>query len=187
MSDYKQQAEGWHPSDPHLFTYSGERVYLFRPTAAMIHLADIAQALSQICRYGGHTRSHYSVAEHSVLVSEKFKGEMAFAALLHDAAEAYLGDVISPLKALLLDYEKIYDKFDDAIAEKFGVDYRLGWYEDIKKADAQVGIMERNCRLISLRPSVHSYLCPIRMLSAVEAKNDFLLRFASLTGNASRY
>jgi hypothetical protein len=75
------------------------------PRESDIHIEDIAHALSMICRFGGHCRVFYSVAEHSVRVSthvEALGGERwhQLAALLHDSPEAYIGDMVRPLKRM---------------------------------------------------------------------------------------
>lgn len=77
----------------------GRRVDPLRLRGCDVRLRDIAHALSQMCRYGGHAPRFYSVAEHSVVVSRLCATHEARRfALLHDAAEAYIGDVIAPLK-----------------------------------------------------------------------------------------
>jgi uncharacterized protein len=88
---------------PYLQTVSGRRVNPFDPDPSQIELADIARALANQCRFGGHCRTFYSVAQHCVLVSELIEEEGgstddALAALMHDAAEAYLGDLPHPIK-----------------------------------------------------------------------------------------
>jgi len=103
-------------------TVSGQVVDLHKPTPEMIHIEDIARALSKICRFGGHTRKFYSVAQHSVLVSNLLPPVLMLDGLLHDATEAYVGDVIKPLKVLISDvYDKIEERFACAIARKFGL------------------------------------------------------------------
>lgn len=184
----RHEAEGWDKDDPRIFTYTGAWIYLLRPTVNMVKIEDIAHALSQICRYGGHSLSHYSVAEHSVLVSkglehEGFSNKISLAGLLHDASEAYLGDVVSPLKSLLPGYKALYSAFDNVIANKFGVDYRL--YPEVKKMDIEVGIMERNCPSIrrnTLR-NHHLDIYEISMKSPGDAKALFLERFNGLHSN----
>lgn len=84
-------------------TYTGKRFDPLNPDPTLIDIEDIAHALSNICRFGGHSSRFYSVAEHSVLVGEALwnlhhDADLALAGLLHDAAEAYLGDVPRPLK-----------------------------------------------------------------------------------------
>jgi uncharacterized protein len=84
-------------------TVSGRRVDPFAPDSAQIDLDDIAQALSNQCRFGGHCRVFYSVAQHSCVVADLVAAEASDAddrlwALLHDAPEAYLVDLPHPLK-----------------------------------------------------------------------------------------
>lgn len=102
-------------------TYSGKRFFPLDPDPNDIVIEDIAHSLARICRYGGHVNSHYSVAQHSVLVSRCLPPELALTGLLHDATEAYLGDVVRPLKLLLPDYRAIEDNLSLIIGEKFGV------------------------------------------------------------------
>lgn len=92
---------------PHILTYTGLHFPLLKPEYFHFNILDIAHALSQLCRFTGHTSSFYSVAQHSVMVASLVPADQALAALMHDAAEAYLGDVSSPLKALLPDYKLI--------------------------------------------------------------------------------
>ena len=88
---------------PFIQTLSGRRVNPFDAAPDDIDPHDIARALSNICRFGGHSKAFYSVAQHSVIVCELLEQRGAtpdelMAALLHDAAEAYLGDLPHPLK-----------------------------------------------------------------------------------------
>ncbi|OWW18430.1 metal-dependent phosphohydrolase [Noviherbaspirillum denitrificans] len=83
-----------------ILTYSGRYVNLLKPDPTTIHITDIAHALSQINRFGGHTRRFYSVAQHCVLASHLVPLKYRLHALLHDAAEAYFGDMVQPLKRL---------------------------------------------------------------------------------------
>ena len=92
-----------HEPGPFIQTVSGRRVNPFDADPADIDPSDIAWALSNLCRFGGHSRAFYSVAQHSVIVSELLEERGAppaelMAALLHDAAEAYLGDLPHPIK-----------------------------------------------------------------------------------------
>ena len=88
---------------PYLQTVSGRWVNPFDPDPAQFDAGDIARALANQCRFGGHSRVFYSVAQHCVIVSrvvEERGGDVedVFAALMHDASEAYLGDMPHPLK-----------------------------------------------------------------------------------------
>lgn len=97
-------------------------VSLNNPSVDDIHIEDIAHSLSLICRFGGHCNTFYSVAQHSVLVSTLVDDpELQLIALLHDATEAYIGDIITPLKKILSQYTDIEDKFHLTIGEKFGL------------------------------------------------------------------
>jgi 5'-deoxynucleotidase YfbR-like HD superfamily hydrolase len=88
---------------PYLQTISGRWVNPFDPDADQIELTDIARALANLCRFGGHCWPFYSVAQHCVIVSELIEqgggsAEHALAGLMHDAPEAYLGDLPHPIK-----------------------------------------------------------------------------------------
>lgn len=108
-----------------ILTCSGKRVDLLAPTAAMIDPLDIAHSLARQCRFNGHTREHYSVAQHCYLVSEMVPEDDALAALLHDATEAYVGDLVRPLKQLLPDFAEIEHKIWLAICERFNLEEEL--------------------------------------------------------------
>jgi hypothetical protein len=108
-------------------TSSGRFVDPLDADPADIVLEDIAHALANICRFGGHVKRHYSVAEHSINVARLLSDwgygpHVALHGLMHDAAEAYLGDVVSPIK-----YDLFGSKYEAAecglmlrIAERFG-------------------------------------------------------------------
>jgi hypothetical protein len=106
---------------PTILTASGLSFNLLAPNPDLIEIEDIAHALSHLCRFTGHTRVFYSVAEHSVRVSNIVPPQHALEALLHDAAEAYIGDVSSPLKAQLHEYRNIEFALEQAIRQRFGL------------------------------------------------------------------
>lgn len=124
-------------------TYTGRHVNLVTPALEDIVLDDIAHALSNICRFGGHTAQHYSVAQHSVLVSTIVEPEHALAGLLHDAAEAYLGDVIAPLKGRLPGYLALEHMWVALIGKRFGLIDAERSADDIKRADRIALLTER--------------------------------------------
>ena len=123
-------------------TYSGGRFWPSDPRAEDINPLDIAHALSMLCRFGGHIRIFYSVAEHCVLMSEAVAPENALAALLHDATEAYVVDVPRPLKNVLPDYRVIEAKVELVIAERFRVDPHSS--PEVKEADNRILLTERD-------------------------------------------
>lgn len=111
------------PSANEVETFSGQYVDTRAPRPETIRLEDIAHALAATCRYGGHCRRFYSVAEHAVFCSIRMERKgysraLQLAALHHDDAEAYLGDIPRPLKPLLgAGYKQLTDLMDATIIE----------------------------------------------------------------------
>jgi hypothetical protein len=121
---------------------AGHYLDLANPSPKAIDIESIAAALSKICRFGGHTPRFYSVAEHVCHASylsfaDGVPLECTQAVFLHDAAEAYLGDVVKPLKNMLPEYVVVESRMERAIAEAFGVDFER-WAEEIKLFDRQM-------------------------------------------------
>lgn len=128
---------------PWIQTYTGKRFILTEPTVEMVDIEDIAHALSSIARFNGHTSEPYSVAQHSVWVSEHVHEEYALEALLHDAAEAYIGDIATPLKRLLApQIVEIEDRIRRVVCEAFGIRREDGGSE-IKYWDLVALVTER--------------------------------------------
>jgi 5'-deoxynucleotidase YfbR-like HD superfamily hydrolase len=125
----------------YIITHSKIRFDYLNPKPEDILLEDIAHALSQICRFTGHTSLPYFVAHHSVLVSRFVSPENALWGLLHDAPEAYLNDLSSPLKTIINgDYHKLEDSIMSVIANKFGLKGEMP--DEVKIVDKMVGINE---------------------------------------------
>lgn len=177
-SDYVAPKREW------IRTYSGEQFHFEDPKN--IKIGDIAHALSNICRWTGHVNSFYSVAQHSVICSARCQ-RFALRALLHDAAEAYIGDINKPLKNLLgqtiIDIEH---KIQDAIWLRYGLD--VPTEEEarvVKSIDTAVGMMESQQLLgakdlpcyIGVRPL---YGLQIEPLCPHDAESLFLQRFKEL-------
>lgn len=134
-------------------TFSGAYFDLNDPQVSAIDLYSIAVPLSRICRFGGHSPLAYSVAEHSVLCVEVARSESASielcqAVLLHDATEAFIGDVIKPLKMLLPDYDVIESRIENAIGLRFGIDFER-YRESAKRIDR----MMLKCEKMTFWPS----------------------------------
>ena len=104
-----------------ILTYCGNRFDFAEPWRSEISIIDIAHALSNICRFGGHCSRFYSVAQHSVMVSRIVPAEHAPTALMHDATEAYLGDISRPLKAMLPDYRCLDAAVEEEVSMYYGV------------------------------------------------------------------
>ena len=118
---------------PDILIRSGHYFDFLEPRNNVVLVQDIAHSLSNICRFAGHTSLFYSVAQHCVLTSFLVPPADAMAALLHDAAEAYLGDVARPLKNLLPDYKAIEARIEADVFAKLGIPLPLP--ESVKKAD----------------------------------------------------
>jgi uncharacterized protein len=121
-----------------IFTFSGIFIRPLEPDPAAIRIEDIAHALSNQCRWTGHTSRFYSVAEHSLGVSRLVPDHLALSALLHDASEAYLADLARPIKkaaGLGEVYLEVEAGLEHAIAERFGTLADPLGHELIKAAD----------------------------------------------------
>jgi hypothetical protein len=107
-------------------TYTGRKFYPFAPRPEDIDIRDIAHALSMQCRYAGHTRQFYSVAEHCVLIADALRrvgqpDKIVAAGLMHDATEAYLVDLPRPVKNCLPGYKDAEVRLAAVIAETFNL------------------------------------------------------------------
>ena len=133
---------------PYLQTVSGRWVNPFDPDPEQLDSGDIGRALANLCRFGGHCRTFYSVAQHSVIVSrlvEERGGDVedAFAALMHDATEAYLGDMPHPLKhrsPLGAAFKAAEERLEQAIRARFAIKPDV---PEIKRADRALLATER--------------------------------------------
>jgi 5'-deoxynucleotidase YfbR-like HD superfamily hydrolase len=172
--------------EAHIYTYVGLSFYFDHPTVEMIDIRDIAHALSNICRWTGHVNEFYSVAQHCVICSQQSE-EYPLRLLLHDAGEAYYGDINKPLKMTLGPaFDGMADNVDRVVFQRFGlgpmtVEERL----EVKHIDKAVAITEAQ-QLLG-RQWVHMYedarpieglvITPLR---PEEAEELFLTRFQEL-------
>jgi uncharacterized protein len=165
---------------PTIFLRTGATFDFLDPSNSKFTIQDIAHGLSNICRYAGQCREFYSVAEHSVFVSETAKG-FEYQALMHDAAEAFMGDMPGPLKQLLPEYRRLETAIEQVVFARFGV--ATPFPRDVKLADLRVLAAEQN-QLFS--PGADAWArgadvdpAPIivQRLPPAEARQFFLERF----------
>lgn len=153
-----------------------------------ISIEDIAHALSNICRYTGHCAEFYSVAQHSVLVSYSVPRCDALAGLLHDASEAFIGDVSAPLKAMLPDYRAIERRVQVAVHRRFGLPDDLPssvkWADRVLLRTEQRDLMGADAHLWAATEHVQPLPGKIEPFTPAESRDVFLERFRQLTGAA---
>ena len=152
----------------------------FRPRPSDINIDDIAHALANTCRWGAACSQFYSVAEHSIEVAHRVNDNLKLCALLHDAAEAYLGDIPTPRKAVTFHryqdtcgviteaYSVTEDRLMAAIFERFNVGYE-SIPDEVHEADLIVRREEERTLIRGVRTS------PV--LTPATARIMFLRRF----------
>lgn len=126
--------------NPTIHTFSGALVNLNHPKPDQMRIVDIAKGLSNTSRYGGQTRDFYSVAQHSVIITQLTSPQNRLAALLHDAPEAYLGDMVVNVKPFLPDYKAFETKLHDAICFRFGLNLFIP--DEVKRLDKLICVDE---------------------------------------------
>jgi 5'-deoxynucleotidase YfbR-like HD superfamily hydrolase len=152
------------------------------PRPEDIHIGDIAHALSNLCRFAGHAHTFYSVAEHSVRCSFIVDERAALQALLHDASEAYLVDIPTPIKTLLPEYREMEERMMSVIYSVFSIDPKP-WQKAVKAADLSLSAAEAR----DLMPLGNYGLNKVRAdeqlivpWSSSTAEQAFLTRFSQL-------
>lgn len=163
--------------------FSGKAFYPQDPQVQDIDIVDIAHHLSMLVRFNGAVKSFLSVAQHSVALSYLVSKENAFSALMHDAPEAYIGDLIRPIKYLFPEFSEIENKIWLKIAEKYGLDENLP--DEVKFHDTKICFTEKRDFLnesinidwgIECKPHEEKMFS----LSPQDAKLAFLNRFEEL-------
>jgi hypothetical protein len=153
-------------------THSGLYINIFDPKPEMIEINDIAHALANVPRWAGHLKRHYSVAQHSILCAEMASDENKLAALLHDATEAFMQDIPTPIKAKLPEYKLYEDVLMKAIAEKFGIQYPFD--PEIKVIDNHMLNIEWEMLVIYNDPK-------FKCMTAAQAKREFIKMYEKIT------
>lgn len=166
-------------------THSGRAFWPLDPRAEEMAIEDVAHSLSQLCRFNGHCRRFYSVAQHSVLASRIAAPRHALWTLLHDAAEAYLGDMTRPLKKSLTAFGIAENRVLKVVAQKFGLEWPMP--EAVKRADNTMLVTEAR-DLMSRPPSPWGMAekpltGKIKPWSSRVAERRFLKRFRELTSS----
>lgn len=167
-------------------TFTGRAVYLIDPRPEEICIEDIAHGLAFQCRFNGHVSVFYSIASHSICVSQLVEPQYALQGLLHDATEAYLGDMVKPLKASMPEYREAEKRMWTVIAEKFGVPVDI--HPSVKYADL-VALATERFHLMGPSPlpwdidefGIARSSLPLQLDQPYQAETNFLRRFRKLT------
>lgn len=175
-------------------TYSGVHFYPYDPRLEDIRIEDIAHSLSFQCRFNGHTKQFYSIADHSIRVALILPHYLQLSGLLHDAAEAYWGDMIRPIKLnseLGAAYTPHEQYTQSLIEMKFGLEYPSS-HPQIKDADCRMLVTEKRDLLLhfpnskwELEDSFSPLSHPIVPLPPSVAKDRFLALFSALSSSSS--
>jgi len=195
LEDGRQAADAGGRQGGWTMLSSGRRFWPFDPRPEDVDIGDIAHALSHVCRYGGHTRRFYSVAEHSINVAMALPPELRLAGLLHDAAEAYLGDIPRPIKRgkALRRWREAEERLERVIAERFWLNWPMP--AGVKAVDDRI-ILDEWAALMpatALDIGVSGKPLGIRIPSANAAGDPeyqrarFLSLFEELTRSAERH
>ena len=172
----------------YIATFSGKVIKPFDPDPADIFIEDIAHALGNQCRFTGHTKHFYSVAQHSVLASHFVDGGYGLWALLHDGTEAYLADIARPVKAMWSQYKEYEDVLMKAIIDRFGLTDERPMPEPVKKVDdtllaSEIKYLMPEHEIYAGWEEYRTYPAfNFEMLTPEEATAEFLYRYKELGG-----
>lgn len=155
-----------------IMTRSGRMVNVLDIKPVDICIEDIAWALAHQCRFNGHTRWFYSVAEHSIEVSRMC--DNAKWGLLHDAAEAYIGDMVSPLKRFIPSFSRIENQILESVAIAYGLTPVASIPADVISADHEMVEVELEC--LVRNPRASSFECA----PPEKAYSNFMERYHEL-------
>lgn len=174
-----------------LQTHSGRQFWPLDPRPEDVWPGDLAHSLSLQCRFAGHCREFYSVAQHSILavdvaVTLGADARMQLAVLLHDAAEAYVADVPRPLKRFLAGYRAVEVAVQDAVFSRFGLALGAGEHRFIKHCDEVMLATEKRDLMRQDGPAWLALPAPmvdtIDPWSPQVAEASFMQRLGALSG-----
>lgn len=172
-------------STPEILLSSGNYFNLLAPDESEFTILDIAHALSNLCRFNGHTREFYSVAQHSVLVSQIVPFEDQMSGLMHDAAEALVGDMVRPFKNILPDYRVIEKSVEDAVLKRFDISTipaSVTHADLILLATERRDLLPHDDRQWALLTGITPLDARIEPWTPTRAEFEFLNRYSFLTG-----
>lgn len=163
-------------------TATGRKFWPLDPRPNEVCIEDIAHALSMLCRFGGHCLRFYSVAEHSVLIARAAPTHKLWA-LLHDAAEAYVLDMIRPVKPHIAGYSEIEARIMRAICVRFGL--HLDAPSIVKTFDRRILSDERDQNMAAPPEPWSGMLAPLgvtlQFWTPEQARAEFLAEFENIT------
>lgn len=164
-------------------TATGRKFWPIDPRPNEVFIEDIAHALGMLCRFGGHCMRFYSVAEHSVLLSRAAAKEHKLWALMHDAAEGYILDMVRPLKPFLTGYSDVEAALMRAICVRFGLHLELP--AAVKVLDRRILADEKQQNMLQPPEAWKDMAEPLgvtlQFWSPERACAEFLGEFARLT------
>ena len=162
-----------------------DRYYFFNHPSVNVTLNAVARGLANTCRFGGQCQQFYSVAEHSIYVSRLVPAPLALWGLMHDASEAFIGDMPKPLKEVLPDYKALEKRIEGPILAAFGLEGAMP--REVKDADMAMLSVEQVQVMANHDPwswtihtdDAHSRI-KVAFLSPQEAYEAFVQRFVEV-------
>ncbi len=171
--------------------YGGTQFTPLKPVKEEVYITDIAHSLSNICRFNGHSKFFYSIAQHCMAVADmikqdKLSPEMEMYGLLHDASECYISDLLSPVKACIPGYKNIEKNIEDVIYDAIGIPRPTPEELKVLKKYDSIALYVEAKHLMKRYESLSNITIyekidyPIEKKDHDEIKKEFLDRFNSL-------
>ena len=179
-------------TDRFVRTYTGRKFFYGCPERNVIAIEDIAYALAGEPRFGAHARHRYSVAQHSVFVASVLPARLQFEGLMHDASEAYMKDIPSPLKAYLPEYKRLELRVARVIRVNFSIPVKES--PEVKHADLRMLVTEAREFMPNweedypelVAAGITPYPFHPKVWTAKKAERAFLDMFAKLSQRSMR-